>query len=220
MTIGEGRRLRWNNVPLTILSKVKLVSINWNRPCDQNIPTKQTPAWILHLFCFFSISNISKTWSSPQMLKHELRQFGLTCPSLPNYQGIFKDRTVDHWESRFKKMKPLETHVYRFRPSGPPLWLESLSPLKKRTAILSPLAPVWGRLSFGLIPVPWALTVFCARLRTKSKGHFSRYYKSAVKTRQRILLFVGLLVSSFLPLLVFSYLSPNLFPIQKGGTQG
>lgn len=200
--------------PSQFLSKAKLVSINWNRPCDQNIPTKQTPAWILCLSCFFYISNISQKWSSPQMLKHELRQFGLTCPSLLNYQGIFKDGTVDHWESRFKKMKPLETHVYRFTPSGPPSWLESLPPMEKRTAILSPLAPVWGRL-----PLNWFQLL--RGLRTKSKGHFSRYYTSAVKTRQRgIVLFVGLLVSSFLPLLVFSYLSPNPFPIQRGGTQG
>lgn len=64
--------------------------------------------------------------------------------------------------------------------------------------LVSPSSCV-GQAVFGLIPAPWALAVFCARLRTKSKGHFSRYYKSAVKTRQRvILLFVGLLVLSCL----------------------
>lgn len=151
------------------------------------------------------------------MLK--LRQFGLTCPSLLNYQGIFRDRKLIT-EREDKKNEASGNSCLQIQTQWTALVIgKPVTSEEGNSHLVSPSSCV-GQAVFGLIPAPWALAVFCAHLQTKSKGHFSRYYKSAVKTRQRvILLFLGLLVSSFLPLLVFSYLSPNPFPIQRGGTQ-
>lgn len=132
----------------------------------------------------------------------------------------FQRQEVDHWESRLKKNEASGNSCLQIQTQWTALVVgKPVTSEEGNSHLVSPSSCV-GQAVFGLISAPWALAVFCARLQTKSKGHFSRYYKSAVKTRQRvILLFLGLLVSSFLPLLVFSYLSPNPFPIQREGTQ-